>query len=39
VIGCLPLAGLLAILLLWRNPSVSVSSTTLEATPAPAEQS
>lgn len=34
IIGCLPVAGLLAVLLLWRNPIGSSSSTVLEATPA-----
>lgn len=34
VIGCVPVAGLLAVLLLWRNPSVVPGTTTIEARPA-----
>lgn len=33
IIGWLPLAGLLAVVLLWRNPSGSLSPTAIEAKP------
>jgi ACS family hexuronate transporter-like MFS transporter len=34
VIGCLPVAGLLAVLLLWRSPAVALDSPLIEIPPA-----